>query len=177
LFKDKAIGDKRLGVDWGRVEPSAFTVVGRDESNHVYVLWSEELSGRSEDAILRASQLYREHNCEMCFPDPAQSSNNEALENLGLDYAVLFSEGGQQKSEYLGNLIRHVERKIIHIPKAFETLICQLKGYAYESKRGKEKAIKRDDHSVDSLMYAISEFYDEASFPGSDFEGVKSPWQ
>jgi hypothetical protein len=177
LFKDKAINDKRLGVDWGRVEPSSFTVVGRDEDNQVYVLHSEELSGRSEDAISRANQIYREFSCEMCFPDPAQSSNNESLENLGVDYAQLFTEGGQQKTEYLSNLIRHVERRIIHIPKAFETLIGQLKGYAFESRRGKEKAIKRDDHSVDSLMYAISEFYDEASFPALGFEGVKSPWQ
>lgn len=172
LFKDKVITDRKLGVDWGRVEPSAFIVVGKDESNnHVYVVHAEELSGRSEDAIVRASKIYHHFNCEICLPDPAQSGNNEALENLGVTYAQLFTEGGNQKTEYLSNLIRHIERRIIHIPKKFETLISELKSYSFESKKGKERARKGNDHSIDALMYALSEYYDESQ--ETDFTDIQ----
>jgi hypothetical protein len=172
LFKNKRIIEKRLGVDWGKIEANAYVAIGREvNSPHVYVLHAEEFFGRSEDAILRASQIYQRLNCEIAFPDVAQYGQNESLENLGVTYALLFTEGGQQKSEYLGNLIRHVERHIIHIPKKFEVLTSQLKGYAFQIRGNKERPIKKDDHSVDALMYAISEFYEDGE--GSNFVTIK----
>lgn len=170
LFKGKNISEKRLGIDWGKVEANAYVVVGKDENNEVYILHSEEFFGRSEDAIVLAYEIYRKYDCDLAFPDPQQSAQNEAIENLGVTYAQLFTQGGQQKSTYLANLIRHVERKILHIPKAFDVLIKELMSYTFQSRQGKEKPIKKDDHSIDALMYAISEFYEESDsgFPFKD---------
>jgi hypothetical protein len=172
LFKDKRIVEKRLGIDWGKVEANAYVALGREiDCPDVYILHAEEFFGRSEEAILRASQIYKEYNCDMAFPDIAQYGQNESLENLGVTYALLFTEGGQQKTEYLGNLIRHVERHILHIPKSYEVLINQLKLYSFETKGNRERPRKGFDHSVDAFMYALSEFYEDSEGGFIDFKG------
>lgn len=171
LFKDFNPRDRTLGVDWANVDSNAYVVVGRNSDGIIFVLYNEEYSGTCENSVLRAKQIYDEYACEKAIPDTHQEYQNQQLARLGATvYLTTFEEGGQQKTDYVANLRRVVERHLLIIPKKFEVLISQLRRLSFERRGEREKIMKRNDHSVDALMYAISEFYDESiSFGLGDY--------
>jgi len=155
----KRITERRLGVDWGEVEPNAYTVVGRLKDN-VFVLFNDELAGvRDKEAVDFAERTCKKWGVEIVLPDPAQYPLNYALSERGLTVHRLFSvKGGIDKLAYVSTAKRHFERCIIHIPKKYDKLISSLKQLSYD-KKGRIRKI--NDHSSDSLFYALSEFMED----------------
>ena len=155
----KHITERRLGIDWGKVSPNAFTVVGRKKED-VYILFNEELIGvRDSEALKRVEQICKEYNIEIILPDPAQYSMNSLLADKGLTIHELFTlHGGQEKQKYVSNTKRHFEHHLIHIPRKYDKLINSIKQLSYD-KKGRVR--KRNDHSWDSLTYALAEFYED----------------
>jgi len=150
------------GIDWGRVSPSAYTVVGKIR-NMAFVLDSEEVTGISDDEkIQKAIKKAKKWNVEVVRPDPREWALNNRIAEAGFAVHELFSgsEGGSAKYEYLHTVKRYIERHLLRIPCAFEDLIRSLKNLSY-TKEGKIRKV--DDHSFDSLMYAIS-YFDEIVF-------------
>jgi len=155
----KKITERYLGIDWGRNAPHAFTVVGRLK-NKVYILFNEELIGvRDEEALKTAEDLCKLWTIPIVLPDPAQYPFNNQLIERGLTVYQLFTQyGGQEKLRYASNTIRHFERYILFVPQKFEKLIRSVRGLSYDSKG---KIRKKNDHSWDSLMYALSEYRED----------------
>ena len=159
--KLKRVTERREGIDWGEVEPNAFTIVGRDKED-VYVLFNDELTGvRDIEALGVSKRLGDRFGVEIYLPDPAQYPMYYALIDAGLTVHRLFSfKGGAEKEMYVANAKRHFERKIIHIPVAFSKLCSSVKQLTYD-KNGKIRKI--NDHSWDSLMYALAEYITDTS--------------
>lgn len=153
----KRIGERKLGIDWGDVAPNAYTVLGRLKE-HVYILFNDELIGlRDTEALDYAEKLVKEYNVEIVLADPAQYSMNNMLADRGLTIHKLYTyKGGQEKRVYVSNVKRHFEHRIIHVPKAYTKLINSIKQLTYDEK-GKIRKVQ--DHSFDSLMHGLAEFY------------------
>lgn len=148
------------GADWGKNAPCAYSVVGRFR-NTIFVLFSAEKVGQSDkEKVGFAANLAKNLLCEIIRPDPREWAYNNALASLGFAVHELFSfEGGQEKNTYLYVLKKYIERHRIIIPCAFEDLIRSFKQLTYDDKGN---IVKVDDHSFDSLLYAVS-YYGEVA--------------
>lgn len=155
----KRITERYIGVDWGDVAPNAWTVVGRLKE-HVYVLYNNELVGlRDVEALEFTEKIMDTWKVEVALPDPSQYPMNNALSDKGLTVHKLFTKyGGQAKDMYVRNVKRHFEKGKIHIPKAYEKLIKSIRQLTYD-KKGKIRKI--NDHSWDSLIYGMAEYYED----------------
>jgi hypothetical protein len=146
------------GIDWGDVSPCAYTVVGRLRKL-AFVLFSNELLGQTDsEKINFATNLARNLIVENVRPDPREWAYNNALRDAGLAVHTLFNiEGGRDKTQYVYNIKKYIERHLLIIPCAFEDLIRSLKQLSYDENGSIRK---QDDHSFDSLLYAMS-YYGE----------------
>lgn len=152
------VKERIMGIDWGEASPCAYSAVGRFR-DFVFVLFSQELVGQTDsEKIHFASELAKNLQIEIIRPDPREWAYNNALSNLGFAVHKLFNvEGGKDKTQYVYTIKRYIERHMIVIPCAFEDLIRSLKQLSYD-----EHGVirKQDDHSFDSLLYAMS-YYGE----------------
>ena len=168
------VGERVEGVDWGKNAPCAYTATGlmtKETHRMAYVLFSEETVGMSDDEkIQNVVDIADKLSIEIIRPDPREWSYNNTLANKGFAVHELFSfEGGQEKNSYLHTLKKFVERHELFIPVAFEDLIKSLKNLSYD-KDGKVR--KRNDHSFDSLLYAIS-YYGELADQSAFWQAMK----
>jgi hypothetical protein len=151
------IGDRILGIDWGKIAPDCYSVVGKYKKT-VFVLDFEELYGQTDDEKTdTAERLAKKWYVEIMRPDPEPPPYSNTLRDKGYTIHELWASGGQEKEEYLHVLKGLIEHHNIKIPKAFEDLIRSLKNLTYD-KQG--KIYKNDDHAFDSLLYAVS-YYGE----------------
>jgi len=152
------VGDRVMGVDWGRVAPTAIVITGKFKE-YVFVLYAEEIVGASDHyKIERIDELCKKWSVPIIRPDPREWALNNELLNRGYAVHELFGfKGGQEKRDYLFAMKRFIERHTLIIPKAYEKLIESLKGLTYD-KEGKIR--KQNDHSYDACSYAVS-YYSE----------------
>lgn len=152
------------GIDWGKNAPCAYSVVGRFRGT-VFVLFSIEKVGLNDgEKVGLGANLAKEWTCDIIRPDPREWAYNNVLAGLGFAVHELFSfEGGQEKNTYVFALKKYIERHKLIIPCAFEDLIRSLKQLSYNEKGAIRKT---DDHSFDSLLYAVS-YYGETAYQGS----------
>lgn len=168
-----------MGIDWGHVAPDAYCVVGKFR-NTAFVLHQMETTGQNdEEKIQVATEFGKTWGTEILRPDPREWAYNNELANIGFAVHELFAfEGGSEKKEYIHTLKKFVERHLLVIPVAFEDLIRSLMNLSYDDKG---RIRKKDDHSFDSLLYALS-YYGEVmdnpllNLPKSKRQGVKL-WQ
>ena len=152
------VKERILGIDWGEASPCAYSAVGRFR-DFIFVLISQEFVGQTDSEKIRfASELAKNLQIEVIRPDPREWAYNNALSNLGFAVHKLFNvEGGKDKTQYVYTIKRYIERHMIVIPCVFEDLIRSLKQLSYD-----EHGVirKQNDHSFDSLLYAMS-YYGE----------------
>lgn len=183
LTKDalQRVKQRIMGIDWGQIAPDAYCVTGKFK-NMVFVLEQLELKGQSDEEkieravgkwkmmmrgegknerpteVLIEKGLAQKWHTEIIRPDPQQWAYNNQLRSRGFAIHELFAfEGGQEKKTYIYTLKKLIERHLLLIPCAFEDLVRSLKQLTYD-KKGRVR--KSDDHSFDSLLYAIS-YYGE----------------
>jgi hypothetical protein len=162
------IHNRVLGIDWGRGSPTAFVVLGQYK-DWIFVLEAHETIGLSDQQKLDlAVELCRKWQVEVVRPDPREwALNNWLSERIEAGVHELFTgeEGGNEKYKYVATLKKYVERHKLCIPPCDdnEDLIRSLKNLTYDEKG---KIRKKDDHSADAMIYAIS-YYDEIDIEGS----------
>lgn len=183
LTKDalQRVKQRIMGIDWGQIAPDAYCVTGKFK-NMVFVLEQLELKGQSDEEkieravgkwktmmkgegknkrpvdVLIEKGLAQKWGTEIIRPDRAQWAYNNQLRNRGFAiHELLAFEGGQEKKTYIYTLKKLIERHLLVIPCVFEDLIRSLKQLTYD-KKGRVR--KSDDHSFDSLLYAVS-YYGE----------------
>jgi len=157
----RKIGRRTEGVDWGKKSPCAYTATGKYR-RAVFVLHSEEeVIGGDADKIQKAIDIAEKWNIDVIRPDPREWAYNNAIAEKGFAVHQLFTgaTGDVEKNKYLFVLKRLVERHLIIIPCIFEDLIRSLRSATYDDKG---RIRKHKDHSLDSLIYAVS-YYDEVS--------------
>jgi len=158
------VGERVEGIDWGQgTAPDAYSGIGK-LGKTVFVLDHKELYGQSDqEKIQTAVDMANTLGVEIIRPDPAQSAYNNTLMDKGFTVHELFSfEGGQEKETYIATCKRYIERHNLQIPKAYVTLLRSLRNLTYD-KNGKVRKV--DDHSFDSLIYAISYYGEEEDAP------------
>lgn len=145
--------DRRIGFDYGVSEaPCAITIVGRGKNDVVFVLYNEEvLSMREDEKVDWIHDNCQKYSTWTFIPDPAVAGKplNEQLDDKG--YAI-YVIPEQEKLERVYNLINFIEKHKIVIPKAFWHLTQSMRKCAWDKD---SKIRKVDDHSFDSLCYAL----------------------
>lgn len=151
----KFIIERLSGFDYGVSDaPCALTIIGR-KGSMVFVLFNDEQLGLREeekiDWIHTNCQTWRTWTF---IPDPAVAGAhlNEKMEDKGYSRYILDE---QEKTARVYNLINFVEKHSIIIPKAFWYLTQSLRKLAWDKNN---KIRKVDDHSFDSLCYALVDF-------------------
>jgi len=159
----KFILERRGGFDYGISEaPCALTVVGR-KRDVVFVLDNDEQKGLREDEKIEwIDKTLREWKANVFIPDPAAAGAhlNEKLDDKG--YAV-YRIAEREKIGRVFNVINFVEKHKVIIPKKFWYLTQSLRKLAWVKKGENKKIRKIDDHSFDSLQYALVDWYVEES--------------
>jgi hypothetical protein len=154
----KLFTQRIMGIDWGRVSPDSYAVTGKFGDTILVLEHLEVVGQNDQDKIEKAMEYANRWFTDMVRPDPREWSFNNALRDRGLAVHELFSfTGGDEKKEYLYTTKKVIERHHLVIPSAFTNLIRSLKNLTYDEDG---KVRKVDDHSFDSLMYAIS-YYGE----------------
>lgn len=152
----KFVIERRAGFDYGISNaPCALTVVGR-RNNVVFVLHNDEQMGlREEEKVDWIKREMVKWKTSTFIPDPAVAGKhlNEKLDDEG--YAV-YMLAEQDKLPRVFNIINFVEKHKIIIPKAFWFMTQSLRKLAW--KKTGLKLRKVDDHSFDSLQYAIEDW-------------------
>jgi len=157
------IGDRIIGIDWGKVAPDCYSAIAR-YGNTAFVLDFKELYGQTDaEKIDTTDKMAKKWSVEIIRPDPEQWSYSNTLMDMGYAVHLLFSfEGGNEKERYTFVLKKFVERHSIIIPKAYKALIRSLKNLTYDESG---KIRKVDDHPFDSLIYGISYYGEEDESP------------
>lgn len=167
----KFIIERISGYDHGPSNsPSALTIIGR-KGEMVFALFNEEQLGiREEEKIDWIDSNCKRLKVWTFVPDPAASGThiNEKLEDMG--YSV-YSIAEQEKVARVYNLINFVEKHSLVIPKAFWYLTQSLRKTAWDTKR-EGKIRKVDDHSFDSLCYALVDFRPEDTSDSNFFDSL-----
>jgi len=167
----RKVGQRVEGVDWGKNSPCAYSATGKYK-RIVFVLQSEEEVGANDDEkIQKAVDIARKWHIEIIRPDPREWSFNNIIADKGFAVHELFttSRGDIEKNRMLFTLKRLVERHQILIPCKFEALISSLRNLTFDE-NGRIR--KRNDHSFDSLIYAVS-YYGEMADQTAFWEAVK----
>jgi len=158
----RKVGQRVEGVDWGKSAPCAYTTTGKFK-RVAFVLHSEEETGASDDAkIQKAADIAKKWHIEIIRPDPREWAYNNALSAKGFAVHQLFSgdRGDIAKGKMVFTVKKFVERHLLIIPCVFEDLIRSMRNASYDE-TGKVR--KADDHSFDSLLYAVSLYGEMAS--------------
>jgi hypothetical protein len=148
----------------------------------VFVLEAHETTGLTDqEKVAFAIELATKWEVDIIRPDPREwTLNNMVAEQTEAAVHELFSgpEGGNEKNKYVASLKKFVERHKLCLPRNFEDLIRSLGNLSYDEKG---KIRKKDDHSADAMMYAIS-YYDEIDENSAVWDlksgerGFKSLW-
>ncbi len=161
----KRIIDRVSGFDYGVSEaPCSHTIIGV-KGNMVFVLWNDEQMGlREEEKVGWVHDSCQKYDTWTIVPDPAIGGKhlNEAWEEKG--YAV-YTIPEKEKMPRVYNCINHVEKHCIMIPMAYWYLTQSLRKLCWD-KDGKIRKI--EDHSFDSLCYALVDHQIEEYDPFED---------
>lgn len=156
----KFIIERRGGWDYGVSDaPCALTIVGR-KHGVVFVLYNDEQMGiREEEKIDWITREMKRLKANVFIPDPAIAGKHldEKLDDRGFAVYILAE---QDKLRRVFNIINFVEKHKIIIPKAFWYLTQSLRKLAW--KTAAKKLRKFDDHSFDSVQYALADWQVEA---------------
>ncbi len=150
------------GVDFGYINPAVILVIAIDGDDRYYVVDELYKSGLTiADLIARGLELKSTYNIEMFFADPSppgyiKEMNSAGLYTLSAKYDIL--PGINAVSEKM-KIPKDGTPSLLIDPKC-KNLIYELENYRYtEGQKNNgaaaEMPVKKDDHAVDALRYAI----------------------
>lgn len=163
------------GIDFGWNVPSCFLLIGfyDDEAyvlDEVYApeLTNEELLSRIENCLMRNG--LSKDDLEAVYCDSASPDRIEVLSNNGLN---CYPSVKDVKAK-----IDTTRETKIHVAECCENLIRELPEYQWKKDRDGnilDEPVKKNDHAIDSLCYAIYGVRGELSQnrPASSFDGTE----
>jgi hypothetical protein len=167
----RKVGQRTEGIDWAKHAPCAYTATGKMK-RIVFVLYSEEEVGATDDEkVKKGVDIARKWDIEIIRPDPREWAYNNAISAKGFAVHQLFTgeRGDVEKGKMVFTLKRFVERHQLIIPCVFEDLIRSMRNASFDE-NGRIR--KRDDHSFDSILYAVS-YYGEMANQAAFWEAMK----
>ncbi len=156
---------KWLGIDYGTVNPFSALLFGLGEDGKVYVMselrWDSRKTNRQKtdseySADLRDWLRFNDAYTEWVYVDPSAASFVQQLWRDGL-------EGVRPAQNAVIDGIRITSTAIaqdrIRVHESCKGLIDEIPGYVWDAKaqkRGEDKPIKTEDHSVDAMRYGLA---------------------
>lgn len=154
-----------VGVDYGTVNPTAFTMVSYNDQvapslfieKELY--WDSRKTGRQKVDSEYAQDLLKfvdGHNVKCIYVDPSAASFKQELRRHGLRVPVKDAvndviSGIREMSSLLAN-------GDLKISASCRNLISEMQSYSWDTKqseKGEDVPIKRCDHGIDSARYGI----------------------
>ncbi len=151
------------GVDAGIRSPTCIIVFGVTENEKMYAIdeyYQSDISSR--DTAKRLQDLHEnKYHFETVYIDPTAADLVSQAYNLGVpcgkmkgNTPVSFADNDVTKS--ISKLKTFFKKNVIAFDKSCFNSIKQMQSYRY--KKDTEQPVKKDDHAVDAVRYAITDF-------------------
>ena len=161
FFKDQKINYKYYlaGVDVGYTNPTAMLVVGISGDNKAYIL--EEYYEKEQTTDVTVEEmcgLNEKYKFRYIYADPSAADwiNKAKTQRLRVIEADNDIDKGVAKIKSL------FKNDLIYIDRSCENLLKEIESYQYDKRSVKgnetEKPMKKNDHAVDAMRYAFSEW-------------------
>jgi len=158
-----------IGCDYGRVNPFSALLLGLGEDGRVYVAselrWDSrkmrrqkddsEYSKDFQDWLLHLQPGEDGIHADWTFIDPSARS---FMAQLWKDGVLGVREANNAVDDGIRTMAKCLAQDRLRIHESCTGLIGEMPGYAWDSKaaeRGLDQPLKRDDHSIDALRYAL----------------------
>ncbi len=167
-----------VGIDYGTTNATAAVLCSltpnqwpqvRVEAEYYYDSVAKGRAKQDSELVKDIEEFIRYKNVSAIYVDPAAASFKIALRQA--DLPVI-----DAKNDVLPGIrvtSQLIAGKNIVIHKSCTTLLEHIQSYAWDSKaadRGEDKPIKKNDHILDALRYAIYTKYPRADFNNPDDE-------
>ena len=144
-----------FGVDEGFTNPGVVLVVGVDGDERAHVLAEFYESGVLPAAfVATVARMAGKHGCERCLVDPSAAGMIADLRKAGVparaaDNAVV--DGIRRVTDRLA--VEGDGRPRLTVDPSCKNTIREFGSYIW--KPGKDEPVKKDDHAMDALRYAV----------------------
>lgn len=146
------------GVDFGYRNPTAIPVIGVDDDRNYFIfdeLYELELTGK--EAAERAKTLQKEHNIRYFYPDTEAPAKIKEMKNENLTCRKI-----EKDLENIDTLREMFLANRIFVHESCTNTINELEQYRYpdrnRDKNKKEKPLKKNDHLMDAMRYALAHY-------------------
>ena len=158
-----------VGVDIGFTNPTAFTLVGYNEnvSPCLWVekeyYWDSKEKGSKTDSEYAADLLEfvsTRNNVKFIYVDPAAASFKIELKRR--ENSIPVRDANNNVLEGIRSLSSMLANGDLKILSSCRKLINEIQGYCWDPKaaeKGEDAPLKRFDHEIDSLRYAIFSYF------------------
>jgi phage terminase large subunit len=172
-FNDKMVGDKPVsplgglkhfntviaGIDWGYSAPCAIVVLGLDADNHYWLL--DEFYARNKttsEIINKARNFESLYKINRFYADSAEPDRIEEARRSGL----YVTEANKDIKNGIDRCRQIIKENRLHVNRDCKNFIDEMENYHYpeeeEEKFNKDTPVKKDDHLMDAMRYAIYTF-------------------
>lgn len=167
-----------VGVDVGFTNPTGFTLIGYndDVSPQIWVedeyYWNSKKMERQKTDAEYASDLFKfieGRNVSFIFVDPAAASFKVEIRRAGIRQ-IPIRDAINDVSEGIKTLSSFMSMGDLKIVRTCRNLVGEIQGYCWDPKiaeKGEDAPIKRADHLLDSLRYAVFSYFGERRELGS----------
>ena len=146
------------GFDYGFRNPFCFLVIARDSDDNLIVLDELYQDGLTNSEIaIKARELVKPYSDNFCcvFADPSMPAVIEEMNRLG----IYCDPGNNDVLSGISVVKNHLKNHSLLIDKNCVNLIREIESYRYEKntygRNYSERPVKKDDHAVDALRYAL----------------------
>lgn len=163
-----------VGVDYGQQNATTYQAFGLDEYRRKFSGLGEYYhSGRetgkqrppsqyAEDMLTFLDHIHEKYDTERfyIFIDPSAKGLQEEIKRRAgeRDYAILIRDAENDVALGIGRVQKALAYGILSVSPNQEHAIEEFETYEYDKKsieRGKEEPIKKDDHCMDAIRYAV----------------------
>lgn len=158
-----------VGVDYGTASTTAFTMVeyNSESSPTLFVskeyYWDSKKQSRQKNNTELAEDFLKfidGHPVKFVYVDPSASSFKLELRRLGMPVPIRDAENDVLNGiQELSTLLSNGDLKI---SKSCRNLIEEMQAYSWDTKKsekGEDAPIKKFDHALDSMRYAIFSYF------------------
>lgn len=160
-FQDKEYKYYICGIDDGTRNPCCMLTLGVDADNHVYIV--DELYETGLVDTEKVEELYERHkkyNYKRVYVDPSALNLIESIKQrrIRVDGADNDLNSGISKIKSL------FKNNMIHIDKTCVNFLKEVESYRYMKDKNvtrknlTEEPIKKNDHAMDAVRYAVTDF-------------------
>jgi PBSX family phage terminase large subunit len=156
------------GIDYGASNPFACLVIGVSSGKNTQsqkVMWVEreyywdhkakERTKTNSELAADVQELFQDYDIKQVYIDPSAASFKAELRKLGIRPI----DANNDVEEGIYKMTSEMKRGMIYICQECKNTIREIESYVWDSKaaqRGYDEPLKKDDHAIDALRYAIN---------------------